>query len=364
MHAITIIVAQKALKLLNFSEFMGNELSVTWYIHGGIREMMKWNIFVKGLSSDTKSKDFYDFFSSYGTIFSCKVKYSPNGKCDGYGWVLFETSKSAENALSEANGKLLKNSKIEVSKFKTREERRQTYKPINNLYIKNIPKKFTNEELKSMFSGFGEITSAVVIKESTDAKENKGFGFVCFNKPEDAKNAEDKLNNTKLEGQTLFICQAKSKLEHKKQLKEERFRTYKDCNLYVKHLPEDVTDEKLKTAFDEFGKVVSARVMVNKTLDQDMKPIIISRKYGFVCFSNKEEAKKAIELASTKLIFNTNLYVAIAEKKEDRRAKYNQMMIPLPMPMYGMPPGFFPGAYPRRPRMPMVNKNKCKLRIG
>lgn len=48
----------------------------------------------------------------------------------------------------------------------------------NNLYIKNIPYNFTDEELKQLFQPYGNVTSALVSKD--DKGIGKGFGFVCF----------------------------------------------------------------------------------------------------------------------------------------------------------------------------------------
>ena len=216
----------------------------------------------------------------------------------------------------------------------------------------------------SLFEPHGEIISAVVIKESPDAKENKGFGFACFKKTEDARVAEEKLANFVIEGQKLYVCRAIPKEERRKQLREERLKVFKDCNLFVKELPEDVDDEKLRKAFEEFGKVVSARVMLEKRQDLATgKTEMKSRGFGFVCYLTKEEAKNALASIPTHQMFGRTLYVAIAEKKEDRIARMsNYYVMPFPgphpaavYPMYGMPPPpyGYPAPYPHpRPRKP------------
>lgn len=230
--------------------------------------------------------------------------------------------------------------KIEVCPYKKRESRNPNISNYYNLYIKNIPKKYTDDDLCKLFRDYGEIISAVVIKDTKVAIENKGFGFVCFKKSEDAKNAEEKLKNYKIEDQVLFVCKALPKDERKKQQREERLRIYKDCNLYVKELANEINDEMLKSAFSEFGKVVSARVMMERRESKDGPGYeIASRNFGFVCFSNKEEAKKAIMESKNRQILGRMLYVAVAEKKEDRQSKMNQ---PLPMQYpYGPQPGYY-----------------------
>lgn len=329
---------------------------MSWFRVGGIRDKIANNIFVKNLHEDVKSKDLNEFFSTFGKIFSCRASYNRAGKCKGYGYVCYESKEDTEKALKEANGKTFKGTTIEVCPFKAREARSSSINTYNNLFVKCIPKKFTNEDLKNLFAPNGEIISAVVIKDTAESKENKGFGFVCFKNIENAKAAEEKMKKVAIEGQNLFVTRALSKEEHKKQIREDRLKTFKDCNVYVKELPDDVNDEKLKKAFLEFGTVISARVMLEKKADPNTgKFELKSRNFGFVCFSNKEEAKKAISSAPTKEIFGRSLYVGIAEKKEERIAKAARgFLVPyppqFPMNMYGMPPPFFQYPYARQPR--------------
>ncbi|MDR3736453.1 MAG: hypothetical protein P4L10_13070 [Acidobacteriaceae bacterium] len=338
---------------MNYTELLGGELQLTPYRVGGIKDRVTGNSFVKNLPADYKSKELYDLFAPFGKIFSCRVKYTGNGKCKGYGYVQFETKEAAEKAMAAINGKEIKGAKIEVCPFKAREARNSSITMYNNLFVKCIPKKYTNEQLRALFESYGEIISAVVIKERADAPENRGFGFVCFKKTEDAKTAEEKMKSFVLEGAQLYVCRALSKEEHKKKMREERLKTFKDCNLYVKNLPDEVNDDTLKKAFEPFGQVLSARVMLEKKLDPTTGKLEYkSKNFAFVCFGNKESAKKALETVPTQQIFGRTLYVAVAEKKEDRVAKYLQGPFPpMPMGFYGMPPAMYHGQRYRRPNV-------------
>lgn len=355
-------LGDKALRALNYTEILGNELNLCPYRPGGMRDKTSSNLFIKNLPGETKSVELYQLCVPYGKIFSARVKYNPNGTCKGYGYVQYETKEEADKAIEAVNGTTFKGTKIAAERFLASGSRTASFMKYNNLFVKNVPKRFTDKDLVSLFEPHGEIISAVVIKESPDAAENKGFGFVCFKKAEDAKNAEEKLKNLTIEGQALFICRALPKEERRKQLREERLKAFKDCNLYVKELPEDITDEKLKEAFEVFGKVVSARVMLERrqnleTGETEMK----SRGFGFVCFNDKQGANAALMAAPSQPVLGRMLYVAIAEKKEDRLARITGPF-PLPFPgprpagmypMYGMPPYGYPGPYPpMRPRRP------------
>jgi RNA recognition motif-containing protein len=65
-------------------------------------------------------------------------------------------------------------------------------------------------------------------------------------------------------------------------LKEEKM------NIYVGNLPYQVNDNRLHTAFSEFGTVDSARVITDRDSGR-------SKGFGFVEMPNGDEAKKAIE---------------------------------------------------------------------
>jgi len=77
------------------------------------------------------------------------------------------------------------------------EHGRRAEKQKNNIYVKHIPKdNFTDDDLVKLFETFGEIISAVVLKD-TEYK-SKGFGFVCFARPEDADAACKKLKDKQI----------------------------------------------------------------------------------------------------------------------------------------------------------------------
>ena len=83
-------------------------------------------------------------------------------------------------------------------------------------------------------------------------------------------------------------------------------------NLYVRNLEHEIDDERLRKEFSKFGQITSAKVMVDKTMH--------SKGFGFVCFSSPEEATKAVTEMNGRAIISKPLYVALAQRKEERQA--------------------------------------------
>jgi polyadenylate-binding protein len=66
----------------------------------------------------------------------------------------------------------------------------------NNIYIKHLPREFTNQDLQKLFLKYGEITSVLVCRD--DKGISKGYGYVCFESPVSALNAIKDLKEKNL----------------------------------------------------------------------------------------------------------------------------------------------------------------------
>ncbi len=82
-------------------------------------------------------------------------------------------------------------------------------------------------------------------------------------------------------------------------------------NIYVGNLESKVTDEELRQAFEAFGQVAEARIIMDKFSGE-------SRGFGFVEMPSKAEAEKAIEEMNGKEFMERALNVNEARPKVDR----------------------------------------------
>lgn len=77
-----------------------------------------------------------------------------------------------------------------------------------NIYVGNLPYNTTEEELRSAFGAFGEVSSVNVITDR-DTGQSKGFAFVEMADNASADSAIKGLNDTVMGGRNLKVNQAK-----------------------------------------------------------------------------------------------------------------------------------------------------------
>ncbi|KAK4424215.1 Polyadenylate-binding protein 2 [Sesamum alatum] len=313
--------AERALIELNFTPLNGKPIRIM-YSHRdpSVRRSGTGNIFIKNLDKEIDHKALHDTFSSFGSILSCKVATDSSGQSLGYGFVQYASEESAQNAIEKLNGMLLNGKQVYVGPFLRKQERQMSIDKtkFTNVFVKNLSESTTEEDLQKAFSEFGPINSIVVMRNEDGT--SKCFGFVNFENTDDAARAVESLNGKKFDNKEWYVGRAQKKSEREQELKHRFEQSVKEAvdksqgsNLYVKNLDDSIDDDKLKELFSPFGSITSCKVMRD--------PKGISRGSGFVAFSSPEEASRALSEMNGKMIFSKPLYVALAQRKEDRRAR-------------------------------------------
>ncbi len=80
------------------------------------------------------------------------------------------------------------------------------------IYVGNLPYSVTDDDLQEMFSEFGELTSAEVVKDKFSG-QSKGFGFVDMPDNADAEEAIRSLNDQPVQGRKLTVNEARPRAE-------------------------------------------------------------------------------------------------------------------------------------------------------
>lgn len=345
--------AERSLDTLNNTPIRGKACRIMWSQRDpSVRKSGLGNVFIKNLDKSIDHRALYDTFSAFGNILSCKVVTDEQNVSKGYGFVHFETQEQAEKAIARVNGMMLNGKQVYVGPFIPKKERLKSgdANKFTNVYIKNLDEGISEEKLNEIFAAYGSLRNCVIMRDENN--KSKGFGFVNFEKYEDARKAVDEKNGTEINGKQIFVGRAQKKAEREselrqkfEQLKAERLAKYQGVNLYVKNLEDDWDDEKLKNEFGTFGTITSAKVM------RDDKGV--SRGFGFVCFNAPEEATRAVTEMNGRMCGSKPLYVALAQRKEVRRAQLEAQlaqrmkrggMATVPTPaMYpaGNPPVFY-----------------------
>ncbi|CAD7669338.1 unnamed protein product [Nyctereutes procyonoides] len=312
--------AERALDTMNFEVIKGQPIRIMWSQRDpGLRKSGVGNIFIKNLEDSIDNKALYDTFSTFGNILSCKVVCDDHGS-RGFGFVHFETHEAAQQAITTMNGMLLNDRKVFVGHFKSRREREAELgaraMEFTNIYVKNLHVDVDEQGLQDLFSRFGKMLSVKVMRD--DSGHSRGFGFVNFQKHEEAQKAVMDMNGKEVSGRLLYVGRAQKRVERQselkrrfEQLKQDRLTRYQGVNLYVKNLDDSIDDEKLRKEFSPYGVITSAKVMTEGGH---------SKGFGFVCFSSPEEATKAVTEMNGRILGTKPLYVALAQRKEERKA--------------------------------------------
>uniref|UniRef100_A0A2K6PIN0 Polyadenylate-binding protein n=1 Tax=Rhinopithecus roxellana TaxID=61622 RepID=A0A2K6PIN0_RHIRO len=335
--------AERAWDTMNFDVIKGKPVRIMWSQRDpSLRKSGVGNIFIKNLDKSIDNKVVCDESGS-----------------KGYGFVHFETQEAAERASEKMNGMLLNDHKVFVGRFKSHKEREAELgaraKEFTNVYIKNFGEDMDDECLKDLCGKFGPALSVKVMTD--ESGKSKGFGFVSFERHEDAQKAVDEMNGKELNGKQIYVGRAQKNVERQtelkrkfEQMKQDRITRYQGVNLYVKNLDDGIDDERLRKEFSPFGTITSAKVMIEGGR---------SKGFGFVCFSSPEEATKAVTEMNGRIVATKPLYVALAQRKEERQAyltnQYMQRMasvraVPNPVinPYQPAPPsGYFMAAIPQ-----------------
>lgn len=141
--------------------------------------------YVGSLPGDIQEQHIFSKFKKYGNITDLVlIKDKKTGKCAGFGFITFEAETKLDQ---EILGKIEKNKHF-ISGRELKVERHLSGESLQNhlesqhkkrLFIRNLPKKLSDQELGEFFSRFGEIESAYRVKIQSQNRLTN-YGYVTF----------------------------------------------------------------------------------------------------------------------------------------------------------------------------------------
>jgi len=204
------------------------------------------NLYFKNVPKHFKEADIKKMFEPFGTIKSFVLNENEISK---FGFVCYMSKddpsdvsyggKAVESAIAALNDKNLDEThKLYIRPFLNKEQREQEkfqetirYKNSKkrcNLYVKNFPPNWTEQELGSLFKQYGEIEK---VRLEKNPNTNNTYAFVCFKKPDACSMAKTSLHGSTHDGRTLQINHYEIKEIRDLQLEE--MRDKRDWEKYI-----------------------------------------------------------------------------------------------------------------------------------
>ena len=173
-----------------------------------------YQIYINNFDQKLNESDLNKICSKYGNIISLNIYQDSIGR--NYAILQYNNQESTNNALKNLINEIPseKNLKLQIEQ-KKKIERNQENKlresnnilnyqyQLCNLHIRNIPLTAKEEDLEKTFSKYGKIRSIKIERYKLEKNDensykeipkSKGFGYVCFENQESAKNAMIALN--------------------------------------------------------------------------------------------------------------------------------------------------------------------------
>lgn len=241
----------------NYNVLFGNEIKIMPSLRNSLyRKNIGTNVFFSNLplgNEELTTRKFYDTFKIYGRILSCKLDNRKN-----IGFVYFSDDKAATKVIEDYNNKEYFGSIIvcglhfdkELRNFpdfdKTKLNLDQNIilqdelsavgsddglqvkdveeKPLvhpNAIFIKNLPKETTSEELLEHFCKVGPIKS--VYTSDGHEKFSSKWAFLTFKKLSDTQQAIKLLNNSCFKGSQISVTKARPRRYNVDKLKTEYY---------------------------------------------------------------------------------------------------------------------------------------------
>jgi len=144
-------------------------------------------IYVGCINYDTKEESVKQAFNAFGPIRSITMSWDPiTQKHKGFAFVEFETPEAAQLAEEQMNGVLVCGRNIKVGRPSQMPQAQQCIQEIQTeaknyfrIYVSSIHKDLAEDDIKSVFSAFGNIKTCQLTSAGVPSK-HKGYGYIEY----------------------------------------------------------------------------------------------------------------------------------------------------------------------------------------
>ncbi|KFZ48026.1 Nucleolin, partial [Antrostomus carolinensis] len=179
-------------------------------IGGGERESK--TLIVNNLSYAASEETLQELFKKASSI---KMPQNNQGRPKGYAFVEFSTTEDAKEALNSCNNTEIEGRAIRLEFSSPAWQKGNTNarggfnQQSKTLFVRGLSEDTTEETLRESFEG--SVSARIVTDRDTGS--SKGFGFVDFSSPEDAKAAKEAMEDGEIDGNKVILDFAKPKGE-------------------------------------------------------------------------------------------------------------------------------------------------------
>jgi len=208
------------------------------------------------------------------------------------------------------------------------------------LFVGQIPKSFSEEEIKSMFSEINTKIESISLIKNKNNSEPQGCAFVIVATKEEADKAIETLHNSKKFPGVLNNLQVKyADSEQEKH----------SSKLFVGMLPKSYDEEQIKDLFKTYGNVEDICILRGPNNE--------SKGCGFIKFDSRESAQGAINALHNLRLEGSpnNLVVKFADTEKDKKKKQKQLQIQQITRQHQQPQGFNQQFSQQIPFQPKLN---------
>lgn len=274
-------------------------------------------VFIGGLPRDITEEDLRELCEPLGEIYEVRLTKDRETKENkGFAFVTFTDKDAAQRAVEDVQEREYKGRTLRCSLSQTK----------HRLFVGNVPKGLSEDELRNIIKGKGPgVVNIEMFKDQHDPNRNRGFLFVEYYNHACAEYAKQKLSspNFKVDGSQLTVSWAEPKGSTDASSAAAQVKT-----IYVKNLPENVSKEKIKELFDKHGEVTKIVLPPAKAGHK--------RDFGFVHFAERSSALKAVRGSEKYEIDGQVLEVSMAKPLADKKPDHSHR--PGGGPSYPLPP--------------------------